>query len=47
MGRRGRGSVFNHYRALGLSLAASRRIAPRPGGLLRLVDSAITAFGGL
>lgn len=47
MGRRGREFVSNRYRALESVLAASRRIAPRPGGLLGSVDGAVAGFEGL
>ena len=47
MGRRGYRFVSNRRRVLGLGLAASRRTASRPEDLLRLVDSAVTAFKGL
>ena len=37
----------NRYRALELSLAASRRTVSRPEGLLGLVDTAPAVYKGL
>ena len=47
MGRRGYRFFSNHYRALRLDPAASRRTASWPGGLLGSVYRAVTVFEGL
>ena len=44
---RGREFFSNRHRVLEPSLAANRRTVPRPGGLSRLVDNALTIFEGL